>query len=170
MTRTAICPGSFDPLTNGHVAIIERALRLFERVVIAVSVNIRKQPLFTMEERAALIRQSFPSETRIEVAELSGLLAEWARARGAVAIVKGLRAASDFEYELQMAQMNRHLNPELDTLFLPTEAAGSYVSSSLVKEVAALGGDVSALVPAHVHAALRERLARPPRPPREGRS
>jgi pantetheine-phosphate adenylyltransferase len=158
MTRLAICPGSFDPLTNGHVAIIGRALRLFDRVVIAVSVNIRKQPLFSLEERAALIRQSFPGETRIEVEQLTGLLAEWARVRGACAIVKGLRAASDFEYELQMAQMNRHLNPDLDTLFLPTEAAGSYVSSSLVKEVAALGGDVSQLVPPHVHAALRVRL------------
>src|SRR6185436_10213552 len=98
-------------------------------------------------------------ETRIEVAELTGLIAEWAGERGAVAIVKGLRAAGDFEYELQMAQMNRHLNAALDTVFLPTEAAGSYVSSSLVKEVAGLGGDVSALVPPHVHAALLQRLA-----------
>lgn len=159
MTRLAICPGSFDPLTEGHVAIIRRALILFDRVVVAVSVNIRKRPMFTLEERAAMIRQSFGDEPRLSVEQLSGLLAEWAKERGAVAIVKGLRAASDFEYELQMAQMNRQLNPELDTLFLPTEAAGSYVSSSLVKEVASLGGDVSALLPPHVHRALLARLA-----------
>ena len=158
-TRLAICPGSFDPLTLGHVAIISRALSLFDRVLIAVSVNIRKQPLFTLDERALMIRESFPGETRIDVEQLTGLLAEWARTRGAVAIVKGLRAASDFEYELQMAQMNRHLNPALDTLFLPTEANISFVSSSLVKEVAALGGDVGALVPPHVHTALLARLA-----------
>jgi len=158
-TRLAICPGSFDPLTLGHVAIISRALSLFDRVVIAVSVNIRKQPLFTLDERAAMIRASFPGEARIEVEQLTGLIAEWGKARGAVAIVKGLRAASDFEYELQMAQMNRHLNPTLDTIFLPTEADTSFVSSSLVKEVAALGGDISALVSPHVHTALLARLA-----------
>lgn len=159
MSRLAVCPGSFDPLTNGHVAIIARALILFDRVLVAVSVNIRKQPMFTLDERAAMIRASFPNEPRLEVAQLDGLLAEWARSHGAVAIVKGLRAAADFEYELQMAQMNRHVNPGLDTIFLPTEAAASYVSSSLVKEVAGLGGDVRALVPPHVHSALVARLA-----------
>lgn len=162
MTRLAICPGSFDPLTLGHVAIITRALALFDRVLVAVSVNIRKQPLFTMEERAAMIRASFPANDRLEVAELGGLLAEWARARGAVAIVKGLRAAGDFEYELQMAQMNRHLNESLETVFLPTAPSDGFVSSSLVKEVAHLGGDVRALVPAHVHDALMLRLGRNP--------
>ncbi len=159
MTRLAICPGSFDPLTLGHVAIISRTLALFDRVLIAVSINPRKQPLFTLDERAAMIRESFPGNSRIDVAQLEGLLAVWAKQRGAIAIVKGLRAASDFEYELQMAQMNRHLNPDLDTLFLPTEAAGSFVSSSLIKEVAGLGGDISALVPPHVHTALTRRLA-----------
>jgi pantetheine-phosphate adenylyltransferase len=157
--RLAICPGTFDPLTLGHVTIIRRALHLFDRVLVAVTINIRKQPLFTVEERERMIREAFPGETRIDVDSLSGLLAEFARSRGAVAIVRGLRAPSDFEYELQMAHMNRHLNPELDTVFLPAEAAGSYVSSSLVKEVASLGGDVRAHLPPHVHAALIERLS-----------
>jgi len=160
MTRLAVCPGSFDPLTLGHVAIISRALALFDRVLVAVSINIRKHPLFTLDERAAMIRASFPAESRIEVAELEGLLAQWARDRGAVAIVKGLRAAGDFEYELQMAQMNRHINPALDTVFLPTAPSDGFVSSSLVKEVAQLGGDVRALVPPHVHSALMQRLGR----------
>ncbi len=159
MSRLAICPGSFDPLTLGHVAIISRALALFDRVLIAVSINPRKQPLFTLDERAAMIRESFPGEARIDVAQLEGLLSVWAKQRGAVAIVKGLRAASDFEYELQMAQMNRHLNPDLDTVFLPTEAADSFVSSSLIKEVAGLGGDIAAFVPPHVQLALTRRLA-----------
>ena len=109
-----------------------------------------------------MIRESFPGEPRIDVGSLSGLLAEFARQRGAIAIVRGLRAPSDFEYELQMAQMNRHLYGDLVTVFLPAEAAGSYVSSSLVKEVASLGGDVSAHLPPHVHSALLERLARRP--------
>ncbi len=161
MTRIAICPGSFDPLTRGHVAIIERGLRLFDRIIVAVTINLKKQPLFTIEERSAMILEAFPNEPRIAVDSLSGLLAPWAASKGAVAILRGLRAPSDFEYELQMAHMNRHLNRELDTVFLPSEADGSYVSSSLVKEVAALGGDVSALVPPHVDIALRARFPRP---------
>lgn len=157
--RLAICPGSFDPLTLGHVAIIGRALRLFDRVLVAVTVNIRKQPLFTFEERERMIREAFPGESRIEVDSLSGLLAEFSGQRGAVAIVRGLRAPSDFDYELQMAHMNRHLNPQLETVFLAADAAGSYVSSSLVKEVASLGGDVRAHLPPHVYTALIARLA-----------
>lgn len=161
MTRLAICPGSFDPMTNGHVGIIRRALLLFDRVHVAISVNIRKQPLFTPDERIAMIRQAFDGDARIDVSAFSGLLASYAKTLGAVAIVRGLRAPSDFEYELQMAHMNRHLTPDLDTVFLPADAAGSYVSSSLVKEVASLGGDITAHVPPHVLAALRNRL--PPR-------
>lgn len=157
-SRLAICPGSFDPLTNGHVAIITRGLRLFDRVLVAVTINLRKQPLFSVDERKAMIRASFPDDPRVEIDSLQGLLASWARDRGATAILRGLRAPSDFEYELQMAQMNRHLTPDLDTVFLPSEAAGSYVSSSLVKEVATLGGDVSALVPEHVRLALSAKL------------
>lgn len=159
--RLAICPGSFDPLTNGHVAIISRGLRLFDRVLVAVTINLRKQPLFSVEERKAMIHASFPNEPRIEIDALEGLLASWARDRGACAILRGLRAPSDFEYELQMAQMNRHLTPDLDTVFLPSEAAGSYVSSSLVKEVAILGGDISDLVPTHVAHALAAKQATP---------
>lgn len=164
VSRLAIFPGSFDPLTLGHVAIIARGLELFDRLLVAVTINLRKQPLFSVAERMAMVRDAFPGEARLEVDSLQGLLAPWAGARGAVAILRGLRAPSDFEYELQMAQMNRHLQPGLDTVFLPTEAAGSYVSSSLVKEVASLGGDVSSLVPAHVLEALRARLTvSPPR-------
>ena len=161
MTRLAIFPGSFDPLTLGHVAIIQRGLALFDRVLVAVTLNIRKQPMFSVAERQAMILESFPGEPRLTVDSLQGLLATWAGSRGAVVILRGLRAPSDFEYELQMAQMNRHLQPGLDTVFLPTEAAGSYVSSSLVKEVASLGGDVSALVPANVLSALRAKLGQP---------
>lgn len=149
-------------MTNGHVAIIRRGLLLFDRIHVAVSVNIRKQPLFTPDERTAMIRAAFADEPRLEVSAFSGLLATYASGLGAVAIVRGLRAPSDFEYELQMAHMNRHLAPELDTVFLPADAAGSYVSSSLVKEVANLGGDVSALVPTHVMSALLSRLRRTP--------
>lgn len=156
--RLAVCPGSFDPLTRGHVAIIRRGLRFFDRLIVAVTINLKKTPLFTAEERMAMVRESFPDEERITIERLDGLLATYARDRGAIAILRGLRAPSDFEYELQMAQMNRHLYPDLDTVFLASEADGSYVSSSLVKEVCRLGGDVSALVPAHVDGALRARL------------
>lgn len=159
MDRLALCAGSFDPLTNGHVAIIRRGLALFDRIHVAVSINIRKQPLFTADERVAMIRQVFAGEPRLEVTSFSGLLAAYATSKGAVALLRGLRAPSDFEYELQMAHMNRHISPTLDTVFLPTDAEGSYVSSSLVKEVASLGGDVSALLPPLVLAALRDRLA-----------
>ncbi|MEZ4265379.1 MAG: pantetheine-phosphate adenylyltransferase [Myxococcota bacterium] len=156
--KLAVCPGSFDPPTNGHIDIIERALRLFDRVIIAVTVNVSKRPMFTLDERMDLIRACFPDESRVVIESLDGLLATYANQRGAIALVKGLRAPSDFEYELQMAQMNHHLTPELETVFLAADAIGSYVSSSLVKEVASLGGDVDALVPPPVAAALARRL------------
>ena len=156
--RLAICPGSFDPVTHGHASIIRRALQLFDTVLVAVTINVRKRPLFTEDERREMIRACFPDEKRLQIDSLDGLLATYAERKGAVALVRGLRAPSDFEYELQMAQMNRHLNPELETVFLAAEAVGSYVSSSLVKEVATLGGDVSDLVPPHVARALAERL------------
>lgn len=159
MTRLAVCPGTFDPVTLGHVAIIERGLALFDTVVVAVTLNVSKTPLFSAEERMDMIRRAFPEEERVVVERLDGLLATYATQRGAVAILRGLRAPSDFEYELQMAQMNRHLSPELDTVFLASAPYDSYVSSSLVKEVMALGGDASALVPPHVAQALRARLA-----------
>ena len=130
--RIALCPGSFDPVTNGHVGIIRRSLRLFDRVVVAVTVNPSKQSLFTLEERMQFIEESFPDEPRLSVQSLEGLLAIEANKLGAVALIRGLRASRDFEYELQMAHMNRHLTPQLETVFLATEASGSYVSSSLV--------------------------------------
>lgn len=153
--RLAICPGSFDPLTNGHETIMRRGLALFDRIIVAVTVNLKKTPLFTPEERMAMVRASFPDEPRIEIAQLDGLLAAYARSKGAVAILRGLRAPSDFEYELQMAQMNRHLYGDLDTVFLASDADGSYVSSSIVKEVARLGGRVDDMVPVHVTVALK---------------
>ena len=156
--RIAMCPGSFDPVTNGHLSIIQRALRLFDEVVVAVTVNERKTSLFTLDQRIEMIRRSFPNEERLSVQGLEGLLAREARELGAVALVRGLRVSGDFEYEVQMARMNRHLTAELDTVFLAAEASGSYVSSSLVREVASLGGDVSELVPAHVDEALKEIL------------
>lgn len=158
MPKIAVFPGSFDPLTNGHVAIISRGLALFDKVVVAVTVNPRKTPLFSSQERVKLIEEAFLGEARLEVRILEGLLAPWARDLKAVAIIRGLRALQDFEYELQMAQMNRHLAPQLDTIFLPTEATGSYISSSLVKEVASFGGDVESLVPPHVNEALLGRF------------
>jgi len=157
--RLAVLPGSFDPLTNGHASIIRRALRLFDRVIVAVTINVRKTPLFTVEERADMIRGCFPDEPRLEIDSLQGLLAGYASDRGAIALVRGLRGPSDFEYELQMAHMNRHLNGELETVFLTAEADGAYVSSSLVREVASLGGDVTDLVPPHVHTMLMERIS-----------
>ncbi|PKN55556.1 MAG: pantetheine-phosphate adenylyltransferase [Deltaproteobacteria bacterium HGW-Deltaproteobacteria-14] len=157
--RMAICPGSFDPLTNGHETIMRRGLALFDRIIVAVTINLKKTPLFTTEERMAMVRASFPDEPRIEIEALDGLLAAYARSRGAVAILRGLRAPSDFEYELQMAQMNRHLHPDLDTVFLASDADGSYVSSSIVKEVARLGGHVADMVPPHVSAALAAKFS-----------
>ena len=157
--RIALCPGSFDPVTNGHVGIIRRSLRLFDRVVVAVTVNPSKQSLFTLEERMQFIKEAFPNEPRLSVQSLEGLLAIEANKLGAVALIRGLRASRDFEYELQMAHMNRHLTSQLETVFLATEASGSYVSSSLVCEVARLGGDISALVPDHVAKALTARLS-----------
>jgi len=156
--RLAVFPGSFDPLTNGHVGILRRGLRIFDGIIVAVAINVRKKPMFSYDERMEMIDGVFGDDERIRVESLQGLLADYARERGACAILRGLRAPSDFEYELQMSQMNRHLNPELETVFLTAEAHGSYVSSSLVKEVATLGGDVKELVPANVYSALMERL------------
>ncbi len=157
--RLAVFAGSFDPLTNGHASIISRSLALFDHVVVAVTINLRKRPLFTADERMQMIRSCFPGDERLSLDTLDGLLAHYARSRGATALIRGLRAPSDFEYELQMAQMNRHLVPNLETVFLAADASGAYISSSLVKEVAALGGDVSDLLPPHVHQALLVKLA-----------
>ena len=150
----AIFPGSFDPITNGHLDLIERGLKMFDRVEIAVLVNEAKQPLFTNEERLDLIRRCVPSK-RVSVSSFSGLLVDFARAQGATAILRGLRAISDFEYELQMAMMNRELAPNMETVFLMPKNVYSYLSSRLVKEVASLGGDVSQFVPAVIEDELK---------------
>lgn len=149
-SRIAIYPGSFDPLTYGHLNIIERAVRLFDRLVVSIAQNDTKKPLFTAEERAAQIREVTGGDSRIEVDYFSGLLVEYARNKGACAIVRGLRAVSDFDYEFQMAHMNHKIGPEIETVFMMTGEDHFYVSSRLVKEVASLGGDVTGLVPGNV--------------------
>ena len=155
MTRLAICPGSFDPLTVGHVDLVERAAALFDRVVVAILVNSDKSPLFTQAERVAIVREVFAPVKNVDVEAFDGLLVEYADRRGAVAIVRGLRSATDTDYELSMSLMNRHLRPSVDTVFLPTAASVAHVSSRLVKEVWRLGGDVRGLVPPAVEARLR---------------
>ncbi len=152
--RIAIYPGSFDPLTNGHVDIIQRGARLFDRIIIAILVNREKTPLFTAEERVEIAREVFASDGNVEVDTFGGLLVEYARRRQASVIVRGLRAVSDFEYEMQMALMNRHLSPELETVFMMPGEAYTYLSSRLVKEVFALGGSVEGLVPPAVERRL----------------
>ena len=153
----AIYPGSFDPLTNGHVDIIERGSRLFDRIVIAILLNIEKAPLFTVQERVEIAREVFREYPNVEVDTFDGLLVEYARRKRASVIVRGLRAISDFEYEMQMALMNRHLNPDVETVFMMPAETYTYVSSRLVKEVVALGGSVSNLVPSIVESRLREK-------------
>jgi len=157
----AIYPGSFDPLTNGHVDIIQRGARLFDRICVAILMNIEKAPLFTVAERVDIAREVFAGNPNVEVDTFDGLLVEYARRKRASVIVKGLRAISDFEYEMQMALMNRHLNSEVETVFMMPAEPYTYVSSRLVKEVVALGGSVSKLVPAVVESRLRDKqLAR----------
>ena len=148
--RLAIFPGSFDPLTNGHVDIILRSTHLFERVVVAVLLNAEKQPLFTPDERVTIIGEVFREYPNIEIETFDGLLVEYARRRRASAIVRGIRAVSDFEYEFQMALMNRHLEPTLETVFMMPAEQYTYLSSRLIKEVYSLGGDVRGLVPSAV--------------------
>jgi pantetheine-phosphate adenylyltransferase len=155
--RLAIFPGSFDPLTNGHVDIILRSAQLFERVLVAVLVNPAKAPLFTPEERVAIIGDVFREYPNVEADTFDGLLVAYARRRRASAIVRGLRAVSDFEYEFQMALMNRHLEPSLETVFMMPAEQYTYLSSRLIKEVFMLGGDVHGLVPAVVEARMRQR-------------
>ncbi|MGH9867524.1 MAG: pantetheine-phosphate adenylyltransferase [Candidatus Polarisedimenticolia bacterium] len=156
--RLAVYPGTFDPVTNGHLDIIERVSRLFDRVDVAILENVEKQPLFTLEERVALIRESVSAWPQVTVSTFSGLLVDYARRCRAHAIVRGLRAISDFEYEFQMALMNRRLDPEVETVFMMPAETYSYLSSRLVKEVASLGGDVTGLVPPPVARAIAARF------------
>ena len=156
--RRAACPGSFDPVTNGHIDIISRASTLFDEVVVAVGINQAKKRLFTPEERIGMLTEACAGFSNVRIDSFDGLLTDFCREQDAVAIVKGLRAVSDFDYELQMAQMNSSL-ADIETVFVPTSPEYSFLASSLVKEVAMFGGDVSSLVPDHVLRALTDRLA-----------
>ena len=158
--KLAICPGSFDPVTCGHLDIISRAAGMFDKVIVVVMVNNNKHPLFTQEERVELLRRATASMPNVEVDAYSGMLAEYAREKQANVIVKGLRAMSDFEYEFQMALTNRKLNPSVETVFLTTNAEYMYLSSSLVKQVAALGGDIHEFVPECISKDILEKYGR----------
>ena len=158
--RIAICPGSFDPVTLGHLDIINRARKLFDHVIVAVLINPAKHTSFTVEERIGLLRRVTEGMEEVEVVGFEGLLADYARIRGAAAIVKGLRAVSDFEYEFQMALINQKLNGELETMFLTTQAQNMYLSSSMVKDIASFGGDISSFVPAAILEDISNRLCK----------
>ncbi len=159
--RIALYPGSFDPITSGHVDIIHRGLSIFDRIEVAIAVNIRKTPTFPDDERMAMIREIFADEPRVEVAQFSGLLIDYARKRGITSVLRGLRAISDFEFEFQMASMNRRLTDEVDFVFLMTSEEHYFVSSSLIREVALNGGDVTGLVPEPVLRRLQARFPQP---------
>ena len=159
MTRIAVYPGSFDPPTKGHEDLVRRSLALADRVIVAVAVNVAKQPLFTVEERLAMLREAVGEDPRVSFESFQGLLAEFAKRVGATIIVRGLRAVSDFEYEFQMALMNRQLHPSLETVFLVPAVDLTYLSSSLVREVARFGGDVGPLVHPVVAKALARRFS-----------
>jgi pantetheine-phosphate adenylyltransferase len=157
----ALYPGSFDPITNGHLDVIERAARLFDHVLVAVADNNAKNALFSTEDRVSLIRQSVTSLPNVQVTSFKGLLVDFAAASGARVVVRGLRAVTDFEYEFQMALMNKTLRPDLETIFLASREVFTYVSSRVIKEVARLGGDVTRMVPAPVAAALAAKFPAP---------
>jgi pantetheine-phosphate adenylyltransferase len=156
--KRAVYPGSFDPVTNGHLDIIERASLLFDELIVAVAYNDEKNPLFTSSQRIELLGEVVGHLPNVKVAEFEGLLIDFAREQGATAIVRGLRAISDFEFEFQMALMNRKLNPELETVFMMPKEEYTYLSSRIVKEIARLGGNVGAFVPHSIAAALKERF------------
>jgi pantetheine-phosphate adenylyltransferase len=155
--RVAIYPGSFDPLTNGHVDIIERGSRIFDSIVVAILANVEKTPLFSEKERIEIIREVFRDRPNVKVETFNGLLVDYVKQQQAHVIVRGLRAVSDFEYEFQMALMNRHLEPGLETVFMMPAEQYTYISSRLIKEVFTLGGEVSGLVPPIVEKKLREK-------------
>ena len=156
----AIYPGSFDPITNGHLDLICRASKLFDRVIVAVAANDAKKPLFTLKERLELVRRALEGVPKAEAASFSGLLVEYVEAHSCQAIIRGLRAVSDFEFEFQMALMNRKLNEKVETIFMMPKESYTFLSSRMIKEIAALGGNISSFVPEHVQAALAAKLHR----------
>lgn len=156
--RKAICPGSFDPVTKGHVDIIKRASAMFDYVIVAVMVNPSKKPSFTVEERVNLLGLAISDLDNVEIVSFDGLLADYAKEKDAVAIVKGLRAMSDFEYEFQMALANKKLNKDIETVFFTTSAENMYLSSSMVKQISRFGGDISGFVPECIHEEIKSRL------------
>ncbi len=156
--RTAIYPGSFDPLTNGHLDVVQRAAKLFDRVIVAVAKNEGKNPLFTLDERLALVKKAVAHLPNVEADSFDSLLVEYVVSRKAQAIVRGLRAVSDFEFEFQLALMNRKLNENIETIFMMPKDTYTFLSSRIVKEIARLGGDVSSFVPPHVQTALNKKL------------
>jgi pantetheine-phosphate adenylyltransferase len=159
--RTAVYPGSFDPITNGHLDVIQRAARLFDRVIVAIAINDSKVPLFTMAERADLTFRSIQHLKNVEVDTFTGLLVDYVLEKKGEAVIRGLRAVSDFEFEFQLALMNRKLNERVETIFMMPKETYTFISSRMIKEVARLGGAVSSFVPAHVEAALKEKFASP---------
>lgn len=159
MTRTAIYAGTFDPVTRGHEDLIRRSLSFVDRLLVAVAVNVAKQPLFPVDERVSFLRSSLGDDSRVEVHQFQGLLVDFAKQTGATLFIRGLRAVSDFEYEYQMALMNRHLAPSLETVFMVPSLETTYISASLVREVARFGGKLDGLVHPTVAEALRKRFA-----------
>ena len=159
--RRAIYPGSFDPITNGHLDVIQRAAKLFDEVIVAVAFNEEKRSLFPVDERVAMISETAAAFINVRVSRFDGLLVDFARSQGASAVVRGLRAVSDFEFEFQMALMNRKLEPEIETIFMMPAEKYTYLSSRIVKEIGRLGGNVDAFVPVSVAAALRQKFAAP---------
>lgn len=160
MKKTVICPGSFDPVTLGHVDIISRAAAMFDKVIVAVLINSSKKPSFTTKERIAFLEKVFEDFDNIEIRSFDGLLAEYAKETGADAVVRGLRVMSDFEYEFQMSLTNKKLNPDLETIFLTSRAEYMFLSSSIVKQIATLNGDITNFVPECIHDEIKKRLAR----------
>ena len=158
--KTVICPGSFDPVTKGHMDIIDRASKLFDKVVVAVLNNSAKNPSFTIEERIELLKQTTGHLKNVEISTFDGLLVDFAKIKGASAVVKGLRAVTDFEYEFQMSMINKKLCPEVETIFLNTSQEYMYLSSSVVKQIAAAGGDISVFVPEEIRDKIVGRLAK----------
>ncbi len=159
MKRVAVYPASFDPITNGHLDLVDRALKLVDELIVAVEINVEKKGLFTVEERLEMVGEVLKDRPNVRVDSFDGLLVDYARAQNAPIVVRGLRALSDFEYEFEMALMNAHMTPEIETLFLMTSARWFYVSASRMRELVRFGADVSEFVPAVVHERLRAKLS-----------